>query len=360
MTLILGVESSCDETAAAVVENGRRVLANVVASQTELHEKYGGVFPEMASRQHIRAITPVLREALAQAEVGWDDIDAIAVVHGPGLAGSLLVGMNAAKAVAFARGIPLVGINHLEAHVYANWLIPPDMTAADYPPPPFPLLCLIVSGGHTDLVLLKEHHQYTRLGSTIDDAAGEAFDKVARLLGLGFPGGPAIQRAAEQGDAEAYAFPRALQGGPYDFSFSGLKTAVLRQVQDLRKAAGEDVEEHGVKLADASVELDSGLPIADIAASFQAAVVDALVAKTSQAVENHHAVQVLVAGGVAANALLRQELKRQVTVPVRFPPVRYCTDNAAMVAAAGYFRYLSGHRAGTYLDAAPALHFDHA
>ena len=360
MTLILGVESSCDETAAAVVENGRRVLANVVASQTELHEKYGGVFPEMASRQHIRAITPVLREALAQAEVGWDDLDAIAVVHGPGLAGSLLVGMNAAKAVAFARGIPLVGINHLEAHVYANWLIPPDMTAADYPPPPFPLLCLIVSGGHTDLVLLKEHHQYTRLGSTIDDAAGEAFDKVARLLGLGFPGGPAIQRAAEQGDAEAYAFPRALQAGPYDFSFSGLKTAVLRQVQDLRKAAGEDVEEHGVKLADASVELDSGLPIADIAASFQAAVVDALVAKTSQAVENHHAVQVLVAGGVAANTLLRQELKRQVTVPVRFPPVRYCTDNAAMVAAAGYFRYLSGHRAGTYLDAAPALHFDHA
>ena len=360
MTLILGVESSCDETAAAVVENGRRVLANVVASQTELHEKYGGVFPEMASRQHIRAITPVLREALAQAEVGWDDLDAIAVVHGPGLAGSLLVGMNAAKAVAFARGIPLVGINHLEAHVYANWLIPPDMTAADYPPPPFPLLCLIVSGGHTDLVLLKEHHQYTRLGSTIDDAAGEAFDKVARLLGLGFPGGPAIQRAAEQGDAEAYAFPRALQAGPYDFSFSGLKTAVLRQVQDLRKAAGEDVEEHGVKLADASVELDSGLPIADIAASFQAAVVDALVAKTSQAVENHHAVQVLVAGGVAANALLRQELKRQVAVPVRFPPVRYCTDNAAMVAAAGYFRYLSGHRAGTHLDAAPALHFDHA
>jgi len=244
--------------------------------------------------------------------------------------------------------------------VYANWLIPPDMTAADYPPPPFPLLCLIVSGGHTDLVLLKEHHQYTRLGSTIDDAAGEAFDKVARLLGLGFPGGPAIQRAAEQGDAEAYAFPRALQAGPYDFSFSGLKTAVLRQVQDLRKAAGEDVEEHGVKLAEASVERDSGLPIADIAASFQAAVVDALVAKTAQAVENHHAVQVLVAGGVAANALLRQELKRQATVPVRFPPVRYCTDNAAMVAAAGYFRYLSGHRAGTYLDAAPALHFDHA
>ncbi len=359
MTLILGVESSCDETAASVVENGRSILSNVVASQTELHQKYGGVFPEMASRQHIRTITPVLREALAQAEVGWDDLDAIAVVHGPGLAGSLLVGLNAAKAVAFARGIALVGINHLEAHLYANWLIPPDMTAADYRPPPFPLLCLIVSGGHTDLVLMREHHQYTRLGSTIDDAAGEAFDKVARLLGLGYPGGPAIQRAAEQGDAEAYAFPRALQAGPYDFSFSGLKTAVLRQVQDLRKAAGQDVEERGVKLAEASVAPDSDLPIADLAASFQAAAVDALVTKTAQAAEDHHAVQVLVAGGVAANALLRRELQRQLGVPVRFPPVRYCTDNAAMVAAAGYYRYLAGQRDDAYLDAEPALHLDH-
>lgn len=360
MTIILGIESSCDESAAAVVENGRRVMSNVVASQTELHERYGGVFPEMASRQHIRAITPVLREALAQAKVGWDDLDAIAVVHGPGLAGSLLVGLNVAKAVAFARGIPLVGINHLEAHIYANWLVPPGKTAASWPPPPFPLLCLIVSGGHTDLVLMEEHHRYRRLGSTIDDAAGEAFDKVARLLGLGYPGGPAIQRVAGQGDPEAYPFPRALQVGPYDFSFSGLKTAVLRQVQELKRQAGDEVEDRGVKLADAAVDADAGLPIADIAASFQAAVVDALVTKTAQAVDDHHAVQVLVAGGVAANALLRRELQRHVTVPVRFPPVHYCTDNAAMVAAAGYFRHLSGRRDDSYLDAEPNLHLDHA
>jgi len=335
MTLILGIESSCDETAAAVVENGRHVVSNVVASQTELHERYGGVFPEMASREHIRAITPVLREALSQAEADWDDIAAIAVVYGPGLAGSLLVGLNAAKAVAYARAIPLVGINHLEAHIYANWLVPPDETAASWPPPPFPLLCLIVSGGHTDLVLVEEHHRYRRLGSTIDDAAGEAFDKVARLLGLGYPGGPAIQRLAQEGDPNAFAFPRALQVGPYDFSFSGLKTAVLRQVQALRRQAGEEVAERGVKLAEATVDAQSELPIVDLAASFQAAVVDALVTKTVAAVEDHHAVQVLVAGGVAANTLLRSELGHQVSV-------------------------LSGRRDHAYLDAEPNLHLGSA
>jgi len=360
MTIILGIESSCDETAAAVVENGRQVVANVVASQTELHERYGGVFPEMASRQHVQAITPVLREALTQSQVGWDDIDAIAVVHGPGLAGSLLVGLNAAKAVAFARGIPLVGVNHLEGHIYANWLIPPGMIAASWPVPPFPLVCLIASGGHTDLLLMEEHHRYRRLGSTIDDAAGEAFDKVARLLGLGYPGGPAIQKVAEQGNPEAFAFPRALQVGAYDFSFSGLKTAVLHTVLDLKRQAGDQVEDRGVKLVDAAIDADAEMPIADIAASFQAAVVDALVSKTVAAVDDYHAAQVLVAGGVAANTLLRREIQHQVTVPVRFPPVCYCTDNAAMVAAAGYFRYLSGQRAGSYLDAEPNLRLGHA
>jgi len=359
MTLILGIESSCDETAAAVVENGRHVVSNVVASQTELHKRYGGVFPEMASRAHIRAITPVVREAMTQARADWEDIDAIAAVYGPGLAGSLLVGLNAAKAIAYARDIPLVGINHLEAHIYANWLVPPGETEVSWPPPPFPLLCLIVSGGHTDLVLVEEHHQYRRLGSTIDDAAGEAFDKIARLLGLGYPGGPAIQRVAEQGDPEAFAFPRALQVGPYDFSFSGLKTAVLRQVQALQRQAGEDVDRRGVKLAEAGVDAESGLPIADLAASFQAAVVDALVSKTVAAVEDHDAVQLLVAGGVAANTRLRSELQHQVTVPVRFPPIRYCTDNAAMVAAAGHFRYLDGRRDHAHLDADPSLHLDH-
>jgi len=238
--------------------------------------------------------------------------------------------------------------------------VPPDETAASWPPPPFPLLCLIVSGGHTDLVLVEEHHRYRRLGSTIDDAAGEAFDKVARLLGLGYPGGPAIQRLAQEGDPNAFAFPRALQVGPYDFSFSGLKTAVLRQVQALRRQAGEEVAERGVKLAEATVDAQSELPIVDLAASFQAAVVDALVTKTVAAVEDHHAVQVLVAGGVAANTLLRSELGHQVSVPVRFPPIEYCTDNAAMVAAAGYFRYLSGRRDHAYLDAEPNLHLGSA
>jgi N6-L-threonylcarbamoyladenine synthase len=379
MTLILGIETSCDETAASVVEDGRIVLSNVVASQVELHRQYGGVFPEMASRQHMLAITQVIREALeiAGGESGalsWEDIDAIAVVHGPGLAGSLLVGLNAAKAIALAKDLPLIGINHLEAHVYANWLVPPEVDPATFLSPSFPLICLLVSGGHTELIEVRDHGQYRLLGHTIDDAAGEAFDKVARLLNLGYPGGPVIQHAAEQGSAVAYTFPRSLNIGPYDFSFSGLKTAVLRLVQELKHhgAYGARVSDppiepspapefRGQKLADASLDAQEAqeLPVADIAASFQAAVVDALVEKTAQAVADTGATQVLLAGGVAANALLRREMSRRLELSspnaVRFPPIRYCTDNAAMVAAAGYYRYLAGDRSGLDLDVDPSL-----
>ncbi|MFH1086477.1 MAG: tRNA (adenosine(37)-N6)-threonylcarbamoyltransferase complex transferase subunit TsaD, partial [Chloroflexota bacterium] len=332
MISILGIETSCDETAAAVVADGRVLRANVVASQVTLHEKYGGVFPEMASRQHVLTMTPVVREALQQAGLTWGDLAAIAVVHGPGLAGSLLVGLNTAKALAWATGLPLVDVNHIEAHIYANWLVPPQADPATFTPPSFPLVCLVVSGGHTELVLMREHHAYQRLGRTIDDAAGEAFDKVARLLGLGYPGGPAIQKAAEGGDPTAYRFTRPLSIGPYDFSFSGLKTAVLRLVQELQRARGQSVETRGQKLADASLGPEAqDLPIADLAASFQAAVVDALVTQTARAVEQLGAAQVLLAGGVAANRLLRDEMARRLPVAVRVPPIAYCTDNAAMV-----------------------------
>lgn len=355
MTVILGIESSCDETAAAIVRDGGELLSNVVSSQVELHRRYGGVFPEMASRQHILAIAPVIRQAMESAELSWQDLDAVAVVHGPGLGGSLLVGLNAAKALALAHGLPLVGVNHLEAHIYANWLLPMDADGETFVNPAFPLICLVVSGGHTDLILVREHHDYVHLGGTIDDAAGEAFDKVARLLGLEYPGGPAIQAAAEQGDPTAFRFPRALRVGQFDFSFSGLKTAVLRLVQELRRQQGKTVTKHQ-KLAEASVDAqDADLPIADIAASFQRALVDSLVAKTAAAVEEHNAVQVLLAGGVAANKLLRSEIVRQLSVPVRYPPIRFCTDNAAMVAVAGYYRYLAGMRSGHDLDVVPGL-----
>jgi N6-L-threonylcarbamoyladenine synthase len=357
MTLVLSIESSCDETSVAVVRDGRFALATVVQSQIELHRAYGGVFPEMASRQHIVAIIPVIRAALAQARVDWADLDAIAVVHGPGLAGSLAVGVNAAKALALTKGLPLVGLNHIEAHIYANWLDVREDDSAPFVPPAFPLVCLVVSGGHTELVLMTEHLIYRRLGQTVDDAAGEAFDKVARLLNLGFPGGPAIERIAAGGDATAYALPRALQVGPFDFSFSGLKTSVLRLVQDLRRAQGQEVETRGVRLADAAVDAEQPvvLPIADIAASFQAAVVQALVEKSAAAVEQFSAAEFLLAGGVAANKALRRAVSERITVPVRYPPIRYCTDNAAMVGAAGYYRLLSGRRSGLDLDIIPSL-----
>jgi N6-L-threonylcarbamoyladenine synthase len=323
---ILGIETSCDETAAAVVEDGRLALSNVVASQAEMHAKYGGVFPEIASRQHIKVIDRVLSEALSQAHLELADIDAIAVTRGPGLPGSLVVGLNMAKGLALGSRKPLYGINHLEGHLYSAWVHLP--AAADAPvtelaaPPEFPLVALIVSGGHTELVLMQDHLRYQRLGSTLDDAAGEAFDKVARLLGLAYPGGPSIQKAAEQGNPAAFALPRAWLPGTWDFSFSGLKTAVLHQIRALDP--GED---------------PAKLPTADLAASFQEAVVEVLVGKLRMACETFGAQHVLVAGGVSANQALRQRLQHELALPVHLPRLALCTDNAAMIAAAGYFRH---------------------
>ena len=348
MTRILGIETSCDETAVAVVEDGRLILANVVASQAELHRQYGGVFPEMASRQHILLIVPVVRQALEEFGYTWSDMDAIAVTYGPGLPGSLLVGLNVAKGLAWSQGLPLVAVNHLEAHIYANWLSRPG---EEMPvPPAFPAVCLVVSGGHTLLVLMADHGAYRILGQTLDDAAGEAFDKVARLLGLGYPGGPAIQESAKTGDPQAFQLPRAWLGDSLDFSFSGLKTAVLHLVRD----AGGQASQQGRKLA---TPLPPGvvkrLAIADLAASFQEAVVDVLVEKTRRAAEEYRAVEVLLAGGVAANERLRTVVGQRLDTPVRIPPPPLATDNAAIIASAGYWHYVRGDLAGWDLDIAP-------
>ncbi|HSW56803.1 MAG TPA: tRNA (adenosine(37)-N6)-threonylcarbamoyltransferase complex transferase subunit TsaD [Dehalococcoidales bacterium] len=330
---ILGIETSCDETAASVVEDGRSVLSNIIASQIEIHARYGGVVPEVASRQHMLAIIPVIEQAMTEAGTEWKDIDAIAVTRGPGLAGSLLVGLNTAKGMALARQKPLIGVNHLEAHIYANWL-----TGARID---FPTICLIVSGGHSDLVLMKDHGQYDLLGRTRDDAAGEAFDKVARILGLGYPGGPLIQKAAEKGVA-VIKLPHSWLEGTHDFSFSGIKTAVFRLV-----ASGK------INLAD---EPATGIPSReDAAASFQKAVVEVLVDKTVELARELGLRQILVAGGVAANQILRQHLIQRSPIPVIIPPVILCTDNAAMVAACAYFRFRSGKIDNLALDAAPSL-----
>jgi len=335
-TRILAIESSCDETAAAVVENGRTILASVVASQAARHAQYGGVFPEVASRMHIEAIYNVVSTTLSQAHVGLDGLDAIAVTRGPGLAGSLVVGVNMAKGLALGAGLPLIGINHVEGHLYSPWLV------EDEDEPQFPLLALIVSGGHTELILMRGHLNYARLGSTLDDAAGEAFDKVARLLGLGYPGGPAIQQVAASGDPESVRFPRAWLEGTWDFSFSGLKTAVLREV---RKRQPD---------LDAGVEAPRpGLPIANLAAAFQAAVVDVLVGKTLTAAEQYGAKEILVAGGVSANKALRETFMARSAIPVRVPPLNLCTDNAAMIGAVGHWRFLAGQRDALDMDVMP-------
>ncbi len=342
MTLILGIETSCDETGAAVVENGVRILSNIVASQIDLHAQYGGVFPEVASRAHIEAIAPVVEQSLRDAGVTLDDIEAIAVTRGPGLAGSLLVGVNFAKGLVLARGLPLVGVNHLEGHVYSLWLTERES------PVQFPVVCLIVSGGHSEIVLISEHGQYRQLGTTIDDAAGEAFDKVARLLGLPYPGGPAIQRVAEGGDPTAYDFPRALRGEGYDFSFSGLKTAVLRAVQE--PYSGKRPPKSESLTPD---QLRPEVNVADVAASFQAAVVDILVEKTIQAATAHGATEIWMAGGVSANAALRATMRERSPLPVYYPPLKLCVDNAAMIASAGYFRYVQGFRDDLDMDVRP-------
>lgn len=344
MSLILGIETSCDETSVAVVEDGRRILSNIVASQIDLHRQYGGVFPEVAARQHILTLLPVIHEGLEQAHIRWEQIDAIAVTCGPGLAGSLLVGVNAAKGIAWARGLPIIGVNHLEGHVYSNWLDRAgDAAGAEQTGKSFPVLVLIVSGGHTELVAMSGHGQYQRLGGTIDDAAGEAFDKVARLLGLGYPGGPAVQRAAASGRADAFDLPRAWLPGTHDFSFSGLKTAVLRAVQRLES------DDAGGREPGGSSHLSSQV-IADLAASFQQAVVDVLVAKTLRAAEIIDATRICVCGGVAANGVLRQAMRERSPRPVSVPPFSLCTDNAAMIAAAGFYRWRRGGASSLALD----------
>jgi len=329
---ILAIETSCDETAAAVIENGRALHASVVASQMELHARYGGVYPEVASRQHVLSIIPVLEQVLEQANVALDAIDALAVTQGPGLAGSLVVGMNMAKGLALGANKPLVGVNHLEGHIYSAWVYRSDEPAP--PAPQFPLMALLVSGGHTELNLMTGHLTYQRLGSTLDDAAGEAFDKVARLMELPYPGGPSIQKAAQEGDPNRFNFPRSWLDGTWNFSFSGLKTAVLYEVRDLQKKGRP-------------------LPVSDLAASFQKAVVDVLFKKTMQAAREFDAKEILVAGGVSANQLLRDTFKLQTEFPVHIPPLSLCTDNAAMIAAAGYHRFALGHISGLDIDVQP-------
>jgi N6-L-threonylcarbamoyladenine synthase len=331
-TLILAIESSCDETAAAVVKNGREVLSNIISSQIELHKLYGGVVPEIASRKHIEKINQVIEEALAEADVTLEDIDAIGVTYGPGLVGALLVGVAEAKAISFAAKKPLVGVHHIEGHVSANYIENKDLE------PPF--LCLIVSGGHTHLVLVKEYGTYEIIGRTRDDAAGEAFDKVARAIGLGYPGGPKIDKLSKEGNKNAITFPRAhIADAPYDFSFSGLKSAVLNHINSCEMKKEE-------------------INRADIAASFQEAVIDVLVTHAMAAAKDFGMTKVAIAGGVAANSSLRAAMAdacRNNNLTFYHPSPIFCTDNAAMIGAAAYYEYLKGTRSGLELNAVPNL-----
>jgi len=322
---ILGIETSCDETAIAVVENGHHVLSNVVSSQVDLHAKYGGIVPEVASRQHLLSIIPIFREALSTAGIAHDRLDALSVTTGPGLAGSLLVGVNFAKGAALGLGLPLLEINHLEGHIYANWLDDQQDQTRNFV---FPILCLIASGGHTDLILMKEHGDYTLLGKTLDDAAGEAFDKVARLLGLAFPGGPEIQRIAATSN-ESELLPRAWLGDSLDFSFSGLKTATLNKIKQQTIGNQETTGQENVL---------PGERMARIAAGFQESIIDVLVSKSLKAAQLHRARGILLGGGVAANSLLRSEMNRRSPLPIFVPAPALCTDNGAMIAAAAYYQ----------------------
>ena len=331
-TLILAIESSCDETAAAVVRNGREVLSNIISSQIALHTLYGGVVPEIASRKHIEKINQVIEEALQQADVTLKDIDAIAVTYGPGLVGALLVGVSAAKAISFATGIPLVGVHHIEGHISANYIENKELE------PPF--VCLVVSGGHSHLVKVKDYGEYEILGRTRDDAAGEAFDKVARAIGLGYPGGPKIDKVSKEGNPDAIKFPRAkVADSVYDFSFSGLKSAVLNYLNSC--------EMKGIEICQA-----------DVAASFQKAVVDVLVEHSMQAVKECGMKKFAIAGGVASNSSLRSALEKACAergIEFYHPSPILCTDNAAMIGAAGYYEYRKGVRSGYDLNAVPNL-----
>lgn len=329
---ILAIESSCDETAAAVVKNGREVLSNVISSQIALHTLYGGVVPEIASRKHIEKINQVIEAALLEADMELEEISAIGVTYGPGLVGALLVGVAEAKAIAYGARKPLVGVHHIEGHVSANFIEHPDLE------PPF--LCLIVSGGHTHLVIVKDYGEFEIIGRTRDDAAGEAFDKVARAVGLGYPGGPKIDKAAKGGNPQAIPFPRArVNENIYDFSFSGLKSAVLNHINHA-KMTGEEIS------------------IPDLAASFQNAVVDVLISHTMEAAKNYGYKRVAIAGGVASNSALREGLKsscKKRGLDFYYPSPVYCTDNAAMIGAAAYYEFINGVRAGWDLNAVPNL-----
>src|SRR3989454_2689260 len=392
--LVLGIESSCDETGAALVRDGRYVLANVVASQAEVHNRYGGVVPEVASRQQLSTIIPVIETALDQAACRWEEIDAVAATYGPGLAGSLLVGLTVGKTLALAHNLPFLGVNHLEAHIYANWLrkhLPQQRVserawAYQEGDPVFPLIALVISGAHSELVLIRDHGQYELLGRTRDDAAGEAFDKVARILGLGYPGGPAIQQAARRVEEElqqqkkpvvlarnAYRLPRAWLRGTYDFSFSGLKTAMLHlaegatehhsrsannegSIRGKDNSGGKQISQYtrmGVQAAQKGTT-----NVALLAASFQEAVVEVLAVKTRLAAQEYHVKQVVLAGGVAANLSLRARLEQEL-LPLRirlsYPPVEFCTDNAAMIASAAFFHLCRGEYHGLDLDVQPGL-----
>lgn len=345
--LILAIESSCDETGIALVEGGRRIHGNVVASQVAMHAATGGIVPEVAARAHLRWILPVLDEAMATAGASTSDIDAVAVTYGPGLAGSLLVGINVAKTFAWVHDLPLIGVNHLEGHLYAAWLLDPGQD--ETPEPQFPLVALIVSGGHTFLVAMHDHLDYRLLGETVDDAAGEAFDKVGRLLGLGYPGGPAIQKAAETAQHHDAVFPRAWLGDSLDFSFSGLKTAARRIVDAARADEGLGTDP-GERLPDDRV--------ADLAWGFQDSVTDVLVAKTIRAARATGARSIVLGGGVAANGALRARLLGEAEtlgIPVIIPRPGLCTDNGAMIGAAAARRHAAGERASLDLDARPSL-----
>lgn len=389
--LILGIESSCDETGAAIVRDGRYLLSNVVASQAEIHDRYGGVVPEVASRQQLAAILPVVETALEKAGSRWEDIDAIAATYGPGLAGSLLVGLTVGKTLALARNLPFLGVNHLEAHIYANWLRTGEEAGQgsevdaswDYVEgdPIFPLICLVISGAHSELVLVRGHGQYELLGRTRDDAAGEAFDKVSRILGLGYPGGPAIQRAAQSAEEEllqqkrpvalarnAYRLPRAWLRGTYDFSFSGLKTAMLHLAegasgsgsgsgeQQASSETGKQVSRYTQMGVQAAQKGAPNVPL--LAASFQEAIVDVLAVKTRLAAQEYHVKQVVLAGGVAANKSLRARLEQELhplRIRLSYPPIEFCTDNAAMIASAAFFHLCQGEQHGLDLDVQPGL-----
>ena len=346
---ILAVESSCDETAVAVVEGGRRIVASVVASQVALHGATGGIVPEVAARAHLRWMIPVLEEARQRAGIeDWSQLEAVAVTEGPGLAGSLLVGITMAKTLAWVHSLPLIPVNHLEGHIYAAWLLDPD--EPEKPAPEFPLIALVVSGGHTFLVEMKDHLEYRLLGQTVDDAAGEAFDKVGRLLGLPYPGGPAIQKAAESAINRDRAFPRAWMGDTFDFSFSGLKTAARREVATELGIDSSALTTDGHHLPESAV--------AELAYGFQESVVDVLSSKTLRAAEESGARTIVVGGGVAANSVLRRRIEEGAQargIRTFVPRPGLCTDNAAMIGAAGYFRARAGARAGADLAAKPSL-----